>query len=46
MKKKVSISVDESTLSSVEAMLESGLFRNKSHFIEYAVKRLLNGGND
>jgi Arc/MetJ-type ribon-helix-helix transcriptional regulator len=46
MKKKVSISIDEETISDVETRVKTGLFRNKSHFIEYAVKRLLNGGND
>ncbi len=46
MKKKVSISIDENTLADVEARLESGLFSNKSHFIEYAVKKMLDGGKN
>jgi len=44
MKKKVSISMDEETVIEVENKVKEGLFRNKSHFVEYAVKYLLNGG--
>ena len=43
MKKKVSISIDEDTLKNVENEVVEGLFRNKSHFIEYAVKSYLKG---
>lgn len=41
MKVKVSISIDEGTLQEIDKKLTGGLYRNKSHFIEYAVKRLL-----
>jgi Arc/MetJ-type ribon-helix-helix transcriptional regulator len=41
MKKKLSISVDERTVEHIEKKVEQGLFRNKSHFIEYAVLALM-----
>jgi Arc/MetJ-type ribon-helix-helix transcriptional regulator len=41
MKKKVSISMDDKVLASIDGKLKDGLFRNKSHFIEYAVRRML-----
>jgi len=41
MKQKVSISIDEETIKQIEERLEDGIFRNKSHFIELAVRKLL-----
>ena len=41
MKKKVSISIDEETIAQVETRIKDGLFRNKSHLIEYAVNTFL-----
>ncbi len=41
MKIKVSVSMDEETLRQIEGKLESSVFRNKSHFVEHAVKKLL-----
>jgi Arc/MetJ-type ribon-helix-helix transcriptional regulator len=38
MKNKLSISMDKNTVSKIDAELAKGLFRNKSHLIEYAVK--------
>ncbi len=46
MKQKVSISIDGKTIKDIEAKVAEGLFRNKSHLIEYAVKSYLKGGND
>lgn len=40
MKYKVCISVDEATLLKIQEDIRSGRFRNRSHAIEYAVKRL------
>ena len=45
MKTKLSITVDEETLIELEEQLNSGRFRNKSHLIEYAVKKLLEEEN-
>ena len=47
MKHRISISVDEETLLAIHQTLrndsQSGIFRNKSHFIEYAVKKFMDG---
>jgi len=39
MKKVVSVSVDEETLSKIDEKLKNSSFRNKSHLVEEAVKR-------
>ena len=47
MKTKLSVSLDGRILDLLEKELNSGRFRNKSHAVEYAVKKLLeeeNGG--
>ena len=41
MKQKVSISIEEETIKKVDKRLDSASFRNRSHFIEFAVKKLL-----
>ena len=41
MKDKISITMEKDVLDSIKDNLEDGLFRNTSHFIEYAVKRFL-----
>jgi len=41
MKKKISITVEEELISRIEKELKQGLFRNKSHIVEYALMRLL-----
>jgi Arc/MetJ-type ribon-helix-helix transcriptional regulator len=49
MKHRISITVDEDTILAVQDILRaksrSGIFRNKSHFIEYAVKKFLEEKN-
>lgn len=39
MKQKLSITLDEDTLRQIAEQLNSGKFRNKSHLIEYSVKK-------
>ena len=46
MKEKISITIDKGTLSAVETELADGLFRNKSHLIEYAVNKFLRNNGD
>jgi len=46
MKQKLSITVDEETVRQIEQKIEEGLFRNKSHLLEYAVKVLLRGKDE
>lgn len=41
MKIKVSISMEENTLKEVENHVVGSIFRNKSHFIEWATQKLL-----
>lgn len=41
MKAKISITVEEDILKKLDKILEEGLFRNKSHVIEYSVKKFI-----
>ena len=41
MKKKLSISVEEKTIDRLETFVHQGIFRNKSHFIEFAIDKFL-----
>jgi len=47
MKHRLSITVDEDTILSIQNTLRtnsrSGIFRNKSHFIEYVLKKFMEG---
>ncbi len=44
MKQKLSITVDKEVVKQIEKKIQEGMFRNKSHVLEYAVKKLLRGG--
>jgi len=41
MKQKLSITVDSEIVEEIDAKVAVGIFRNKSHVVEYAVKKLL-----
>lgn len=41
MKKKLSITVEESLISKLDNAIKSGIFRNKSHVVEFALNNLL-----
>ena len=41
MKTKISISIDQNILDQVEERVTEGTFRNKSHFIELATRKML-----
>jgi len=41
MKKKLSISIEEETITELDVFVEEGVFRNKSHLIEFAIDKLL-----
>lgn len=41
MKTKISVTVDEKIIKLIEEKISSGRFRNRSHVIEYGVKKLL-----
>lgn len=50
MKSKISITLDREIIDSIERMInnKNGVFRNRSHVVEYSIKKLLeddfNGG--
>ncbi len=45
MKSKLSITLDEEIVQEILKALSTGRFRNKSHVVEYAVKKLLEAEN-
>lgn len=44
--KRVSATVDEETIKVISEALKKGIYRNKSHFIEEAIKLLKKRGNE
>ena len=40
-KQKISITLDEEMIKLVEALLKDAQFRNRSHVIEYSLKKFL-----
>jgi len=45
MKHIVSVSLDEETVFKIREILRKGSFRNKSHVVEEAVKKMFDRGN-
>lgn len=43
MKQKISVTIDEKALILVETVLSDGRFRNRSHVVEYSLRRFLDG---
>ena len=41
MRGKLSISIEEELIRKIEDKVKSGIFRNKSHLVEYAVNKFL-----
>jgi Arc/MetJ-type ribon-helix-helix transcriptional regulator len=41
MKQKLSITIEECNVRIIEELLKEGLFRNKSHVIEYSLNKFL-----
>ena len=41
MKHKLSVSMDDELVSKLAKALSSGKYRNKSHLVEFALKKLL-----
>ena len=46
MKHIVSVSLDEETIVKIREILRKSTFRNKSHVVEEAVKKLYGGGEN
>ncbi len=41
MKHKTSVAFEEDTIYAIRELVRSGSFRNKSHVVEFAVKKLV-----
>ena len=41
MKQKLSITIDWETIKLIEASIRGGLFRNKSHAVEFSINKTL-----
>ena len=41
MKSKLSVTLDEKLVQDLDRILSSGKYRNKSHAVEFAVKKLM-----
>jgi len=41
MKQKLSITIDRETIKLIEAYIKEGLFRNKSHVVEFSINKTL-----
>ena len=46
MRNKISVTIDEETLKKVEEMVESKIFRNRSHFFEVAAEKFVKNKED
>ena len=46
MRHKLSISIDEKLLNLLDTMLTDGTFRNKSHLVEVALKKFVEGKDE
>ncbi len=45
MKQKLSVTIDEDKIKIIEKLLKEGLFRNKSHILEYSLNKFLGENN-
>ncbi len=45
-KQKISVTIEEDLVKTIEAMLVSGVFRNRSHIIEYSLNKLVEKENE
>lgn len=41
MKQKISVTIDEKTLKIVDQIIKSGIFRNKSHAVEFSLNKII-----
>jgi len=44
MRNKISVTIDEETLKKVKEMIETKIFRNRSHFFEVAAEKFVKEG--
>lgn len=45
MKQKINITIDEEKITKINEILKNGLFRNRSHILEYALIKFLENQN-
>lgn len=43
MKQKLSVTIEEGLLETLDMLVESKRFRNKSHAVEYCLQKLIEG---
>ncbi|MBS3086790.1 hypothetical protein J4422_03755 [Candidatus Pacearchaeota archaeon] len=41
MKQKISVTVEEKTLKLIDEIIATGIFRNKSHAVEFSLNKIL-----
>jgi len=41
MKRKLSVTIEEDKIEKIESQVNKGIFRNKSHLIEFAIEKFL-----
>lgn len=46
MKEKLSITVEKETVELLEKLIREGRFRNKSHALEYSLRKATGGKNE
>jgi len=46
MKEKLSITVERETVELLEKLVQEGRFRNKSHALEYSLRKIAGGENE
>jgi len=46
MKQKINITIDEEKITRINEILQKGLFRNRSHVLEYALIKFLENQNE
>ncbi len=46
MKHKTSVALDAETIFAMRALVRKGIFKNKSHVMEFAVKKLVEENRD
>ena len=46
MKQKLSVSIEEDTISVLKEIIKEGRFRNQSHIIEYSLNKFLKEQED
>jgi len=44
-KQKISVTIDKQMINVLESMLQEGLFRNRSHIIEFALNKFMENEN-